>query len=71
MKIVFGNVLRAEHRAKGTGGALDQSAPAMRDALNLSHVAASGQTSRQTTHFFFVPNWPGRAWPAGLAQLAC
>lgn len=33
MKIVFGNVLRAEHPAKGTGGALDQSAPAMRDAL--------------------------------------
>lgn len=35
MKIVVGNVLRAEHRAKGTGGALDQSAPEMRGCSNL------------------------------------
>lgn len=64
MKIVFGNVLRVEHRAKGTGGALDQSAPVMRDALTFHIAAASGQTSRKKTHFLL--NWPRIAWPARL-----
>lgn len=61
MKIVFGNVLRAEHGAKGTGGALDQSTPARKDAVicPISH-----QTSLKTV--IFQPNWPERAWPARL-----
>lgn len=40
-EIVFGNVLRAEHWAKGTGGALDQSTPAMRREMLLTFPKSS------------------------------
>ena len=39
MKSVFGNVFRAEPCAGGTGGAVDQSALAMRDALTFHMLA--------------------------------
>lgn len=69
MKIVFGNVLRAEHRAKGTGGALDQSGPAMSDAPTV--YMSPHLDKHLTKQHIFLPNWPGRAWPARLTQLAC
>ena len=51
MKIVFGNVLRAEHRARGTGGALDQSDPAMRDARAVHMSPHLDEQLEKTTHF--------------------
>lgn len=55
MKIVFGSVFRAEHSAEGTGGALDQSAPAMPQASPCRCVPNCIFSEKQ---HFYEPGWP-------------